>query len=197
MVCWRTNHAFSFSHRYPEVGHFPAAPWIVRSGQARTRCPECNLPQRRLRLRNDMPAPLLHVLRLEGVASEPQLPTRNVKQEGRVVAQIAVPKPARLHGQAEQPLTTAPLHEAGSLPKHACMEVEGRPDTNQNRGLEPIAVLRHPALLFWRAEPNPDHIGARGVDHLYDSRILDRGEWSEGRRVAADDAEAGKARVKI
>jgi hypothetical protein len=76
------------------------------------------------------------------------------------------------------------------------MKVKRGPHAYEHWGIEQIAVLRHPPLLFRRAEPYPDDIRARGVNHLDDSRVLAGGERTKRGRVGANDVKGGETSLE-
>jgi hypothetical protein len=52
------------------------------------------------------------------------------------------------------------------------VEVEGGADPDQDRRVQPVAVLGHPAVLLGGTETDPDEVRACRVDPVDDRRIL-------------------------
>src|SRR4051794_39370677 len=84
---------------------------------------------------------------------------REAGDEAGVVAEVAPPQPPRLLDEPERPLEPEALERLGGLALEAGVEVEGRPDADQHRRLEPVAHGPHELLLQGNAEADPDHVG--------------------------------------
>src|SRR4051794_11846033 len=98
---------------------------------------------------------------------------REAADEARVVAQVAVPEPARLRAEAEGPRQPRLLHPARRLGDQAGVEVEGGADAHEDRRLQAPAHRGHPLLLLGDADADPDDVCARAVDLGHDGVLLD------------------------
>jgi hypothetical protein len=77
------------------------------------------------------------------------------------------------------------------------VEVERRPDADQDRRRQTVSVARHPQLLFRSAEPYPNDVGSALVD-CFDYRfILVGASRLKGRGMGTDDLSGRELRCEI
>ena len=123
-----------------------------------------------------------------------QVLTRETGHEPGVVAGVAPPQAAGLAVQPVGPLQAVALHPRRRLGDEAGVEVEGGADADEQRRGQPGSHARHPQLLLGLSDADPNHRGARSRrSRAITLRPPRRGERAEGRRVAADDPQAGEA----
>src|SRR5204862_3092775 len=113
-------------------------------------------------------------------------PAGNAENEPRVVREVASPQAARLAVEAIEPLESTLPHPARGLAQSPGMNIERCAHPKEDRRIQAINVVGHPAFLLGRAEPDPHQIGGRSVDAL-DRLNVFRLRWrSEWRRFGPD-----------
>jgi hypothetical protein len=135
-------------------------------------------------LRSRSPAPL-----------QPELP-RQLHDEARVVAQVALREAPRLHRHPERPLQAAVLQPRRRLPHQPRVEVEGGPDPDLHQR-QAVVVVGHPALLLGAAEAHEQHARARGHDVVDDGGVLVLAERPEGWGLGVHDPQAGEPLLEL
>ena len=116
----------------------------------------------------------------------------NAQDKEWIVLEITPPQPARLAIKPEQPFQTAALHPAGRLTNEAGMKIKSRPHSKHEGGVKFLPILRHEFFLLRRAQANPDDVRFLVIHHPNQLLFLSRIQRSEGRRVRADNFDAGK-----
>src|SRR5918992_453663 len=112
------------------------------------------------------------------------------RHEAGVRVEVAREQAPGLLPDPVDPLEAALLHPARRHRDAAGVEVEGRAHAAHHRHLEAVAHARHPLLLLWHPDADPEHVGPRLVDLVDHLRLLLAGERPERGRVAADDLDA-------
>src|ERR671936_180104 len=82
------------------------------------------------------------------------------KNKPRVVDEVATPEPPGFGVETEEPLQAPALHPLRRLAHPPGVKIEGRADADENRRVQISTHSRHPQVLFRRAEPDPDDVGA-------------------------------------
>src|SRR5438270_7739255 len=112
----------------------------------------------------------------------------DVPEECRIIAEISLPQTARILDEPMHPLHTYRFDPLRRVLDAAGMKVVGGTDTEHECGIESMQVAMHEALLFGRADADPDDIGPE-LSHMSNERLLflfiEVAKW---RRVGADDA---------
>ena len=93
-----------------------------------------------------------------------QLLSQDVDDEQWNVHSIPPPKTARVGAKAEGPFQPGSLQVSRRLRDDSSVDIERGTDSDQYGRIESVAMRRHPALLLWRAEADPDDIGAGSVN---------------------------------
>ena len=122
---------------------------------------------------------------------------REPEHEARVVGEVALPQPARLLGEAEEPLQAGGLHPGRGLRDEAGVEVERGADADEHGRVDAVAQRGHPLLLLGHADADPHDVGLGVVDLGDDGVDLLVAERAERRRVAADDLQAVEAPAQV
>ena len=92
-----------------------------------------------------------------------------------------------------EPLEADAHHPARGFFDAAYVEVECCADSEHEGGVELGEIFGHEALLFWRAEADPDDVGFFLRDVGEKRGLLGFVERAKGRAVGAEDAHAGEA----
>src|SRR5439155_2600910 len=111
------------------------------------------------------------------------------RQKLRRNQEVAFPQARRFHEEAEEPLQAGFLHPARRLPHALCMEVEGRPYSDQDLSGEVPLVGCHPLFLLRRTDPDEDQVGPASAYHLLDVLVFRRCKRTERWGIRSDDGE--------
>ena len=112
--------------------------------------------------------------------------------EPRIIDEIPPPKPPRLLQQPVQPLQPGLLHPLGRILGSAGQDIAGRANPDHDCGRKLRRILGHEPLLFWSAKTDPEKVWSELFDPIHQVALFLFVEWSEWRRVGADDPQSRK-----
>lgn len=88
----------------------------------------------------------------------------HVREERRIVAQVAKPEASWILEKAVEPLQAGVLDPGRTVAQAAGVKVEGGADAEHDPGLELGKHVAHEPVLFGRADADPDHVGPGAID---------------------------------
>src|SRR6266568_1015036 len=132
-------------------------------------------------------------LRLAGVGEllEPRELQQGEQEKHRIVVDVAPPQAPGLLPQAKSPLQPSGLQEQRCPLDATSMKIERGAYSDDHLGCQSGTHLGGPALLFRRAQPNPDDVRPGAVDPAGHALRLAFGEGTKRRTVPAGNLKSG------
>jgi hypothetical protein len=98
-------------------------------------------------------------------ASYPNCFQEKIIEKQHVVDCVALPEPARLHREPEEPFQPDIHHPAWGLPHFSREEVECSPDPMHHGDIQLLPMVEHPDILLRCSQANPKNVGLSRIDH--------------------------------
>src|SRR5271168_355256 len=89
---------------------------------------------------------------------------RYQKYKFRSANQIAAPEAAGLLKEPKEPFEAMLAEPGRCLRDLSGVKIERGSDTDQNRHIEGVPVVEHPALLFWSTQAHPEYVRTGAIN---------------------------------